>query len=143
MKVILNEKRIFMRKVGGLGIDGVLVMIMLMYIVNFYCIFVYCVCYRLNFVVSQVCKNILLMVNFSNIISVIYNYICQFLQRLERLKDLNEIIREKNIKLKKIYEIYWFSMGDVVFVIIRNYEVFFFISEEVVFGDFIGVGLNK
>lgn len=143
MKVILNEKRIFMRKVGGLGIDGVLVMIMLMYIVNFYCIFVYCVCYRLNFVVSQVCKNILLMVNFSNIISVIYNYICQFLQRLERLKDLNEIIREKNITLKKIYDIYWFSMGDVVFVIIRNYEVFFFISEEVVFGDFIGVGLNK
>lgn len=84
------------------------------------------------------------MVNFINIISVIYNYICQFLQRLEYLKDLNEIIREKNIKLKKIYEIYWFSMGDVVFVIIRNYEVFFFfISEEVVFGDFIGIGLNK
>lgn len=84
------------------------------------------------------------MVNFINIISVIYNYICQFLQRLERLKDLNEIIYEKNIKLKKIYEIYWFSMEDVVFVIIRNYEVFFFfISEEVVFGDFIGIGLNK
>lgn len=140
-----------MKKVGGLGIDGVLVMIgylngviMLMRIDNFYCIFVYCVCYRLNFVVSQVCKNILLMANFINIISVIYNYICQFLQRLERLKDLNEIICEKNIKLKRIYEIRQFSMGDVVFVIIRNYEVFFFfISEEVVFGDFIGIGLIK
>lgn len=60
------------------------------------------------------------------------------------MKDLNEIIREKNIKLKKIYEIHWLSMGDAVSAIIRNYEALFLLtSEEAALGDPTGIGLNK
>jgi len=46
------------------------------------------------------------------------------------LKDLNEIIREKNIKLKTIYEIHWLSMGDAVSAIIRNYKALLLLPSE-------------
>ena len=125
MKAILNEKCIPMRKVGRLGTDGASVMTghlngltMLMRTDN-----PHCVCHRLNLAVCQACKNIPLMANLTNITSAIYNHICQSPQRSECLNecDLNEIIREKNIKLKRIYEIRWLNMGDAVSAIIRNY----------------------
>lgn len=75
---------------------------MLMPTGNPHCISVHCVCHRLNLAVSQACKNIPLMANLTNIISAIYNHICQSPQTSESSKDLNEIIREKNIKLKRI-----------------------------------------
>ena len=60
------------------------------------------------------------------------------------MKDLNEIIREKNIKLKRIHEIRWLSMGDAVSAIIRNYEALLLLtSEEAALGDPTGIGLNK
>lgn len=60
------------------------------------------------------------------------------------MKDLNEIIREKNIKLKRINEIRWLSMGDAVSAIIRNYEALLLLtSKEAAFGDPTGIGLNK
>ena len=106
MKEILNEKPIPMRKVGGLGTDGASVMTghlngvtMLMRTNNPRCISVHCVCQRLHLAVSEACKNILAMANLTNIISAIYNHICQSPPRSEHLKDLNEIIREKNIKM--------------------------------------------
>lgn len=139
-----------MGEVGGLGTDGASVMTghlngitMLMCTDNPHCISVQCVCHRLNLAVSQACKNIPLMANLTNIISAIYNHNCQSPQRSERLKDLNEIIREKNIKLKRIYEIRWLSMGDAVSAIIRNYEALLFTSEEAALGDPTGIGLNK
>ena len=81
------------------------------------------------------------MANLTNIISAIYNHICQSPQKAARLK---EVIREKNIKLKRIYEIRWLSMGDVVRAIIRNYEALLLLtSEEAAVGDPIAIGLNK
>lgn len=151
MKGILNEKRIPMRKVGGLGTDGASVMTghlngvtMLMRTDNPHCISVHCVCHRLNLAVSQACKNVPDMSSLTNIISAIYNYICQSPKRAERLKDLNEIIQEKNIKLKRIYEIRWLSMGDAVTAIIRNYEALLLLtSQEAALGDPTAIGLNK
>ena len=117
---------------------------MLMCTDNPHCISVHCVCHRLNLAVSQACKNIPLMANLTNIISAIHNHICQSPQRSEHLKDLNEIIREKNIKLKRIYEICWLSMGDAVSAIIRNYEALRLLtSQESAREDPTGIGLNK
>ena len=151
IKAILNEKRIPMQKIGGLGTDGASVMTghlngvtMLMCTNNPHCISVHCVCHRLNLAVTQACKNIPLMANLTNIISAIHNHICQSPQRSEHLKDLNEIIREKNIKPKRIYEICWLSMGDAVSAIIRNYEALRLLtSQESAREDPTGIGLNK
>ena len=92
---------------------------MLMHTDNPHCFSVNCVSCRLNLAFSQACKNIPVMANLTNI-STIDNHICQSPQRAEHLKDLNEVIREKNIKLKRIYEIRWLSVGDAVYAIIRN-----------------------
>lgn len=151
IKAILNEKRIPMQKIRGLGTDGASVITghlngvtMLMCTDNPHCISVHCVCHRLNLAVSQACKNIPLMANLTNIISTIHNHICQSPQRSERLKDLNEIICEKNIKLKRIYEICWLSMGDAVSTIIWNYEALLLLtSQESAREDPTGIGLNK
>ena len=94
MKAILNEKRIPMRKVGGQGTDGASVVTghlngvtMLLCTDNPHCISAHYVCHRLNLAVSQACKNIPLMANLTNIISAIYNHICQSPQRVfERFK---------------------------------------------------------
>ena len=59
------------------------------------------------------------------------------------MKDLNEIIHEKNIKLKRIYEIRWLSMGDAVSAIIRNYEALLLLTSEAALGEPTGIGLNK
>ena len=78
------------------------------------------------------------------IVSSIYNYVSQSSKRASKLKDLNEILEEKkNIKLKKIFEIRWLSMGDTVLAIIRNYEALLILtSEEATLGDPIAIGLH-
>ena len=149
-KQILADSGIDIKKVLGLGTDGASVMTghlngitPLIHEDNPFCVCVHCVCQRLNLAVSQSCKEIDEMKTLITIVSSIYNYVSQSSKRASKLKDLNEILEEKDIKLKKIFEIRWLSMGDAVLAIIRNYEALLILtSEEAALGDPIAIGLH-
>ena len=128
-KQILADSGIDIKKVLGLGMDGASVMTghlngitALIHEDNPFCVCVHCVCHHLNLAVSQSCKEI------------------------DEMKTLIAIVssgRKKNIKLKKIFEIRWLSMGDAVLAIIRNYEALLILtSEEATLGDPIAIGLH-
>ena len=111
---------------------------------NLHCICIHCVCHHLNLAVSQACQNIPEMQSLIAVISGVYNYVSGSPQRAERLKELNELLEQKNIKLKRIYKIRWLSMGDAVSAIIRNYEALLMLtSSEGLLGDPTEIGLNQ
>lgn len=149
-KQILADSDIEITKVLGMGTDGAAVMTghfsgvtALIHEDNPFCVSVHCVCHRLNLAVSQSCKDIAEMQTLTTIVSTIYNYISQSSKRAAKLKDLNEILGEKNIKLKRIFEIRWLSMGDAILAIIRNYEALLILtSNEAAQGDPIAIGLH-
>ena len=150
-KEILSGKKIAMTKVCGLGTDGASVMTghmngvrALIHEDNPHCICIHCICHRLNLAVSQACQNIPEMQSLTAVISGVYNYISSSPRRAEQLKELNELLEQKNIKLKRIYEIRWLSMGDAVCAIIKNYEALLMLtSSEGLLGDPIAIGLNQ
>ena len=91
----------------------------------------------------QACKNVPEMETLTTIISAIYNYVSQSAKRADCLKSLNDLLREKNIKIKRIFEIRWLTIGEAVTAVIKNYEALMLTSEEAALGDPSAIGLNK
>ena len=73
-----------------------------------------------------------------------YNYTRSSPKRAEQLKELNELLDQKNIKLKRIYDIRWLSMGDTVCATRKNNEALLMLtSSEGLLGDPTAIGLNQ
>lgn len=151
MTEILRDKNIPMTKVCGLGTDGASVMTGHLNGVtaqihedNPHCICTHCVCHRLALAVSQACKDIPIMQSLIAVISAIYNFVSHSPRRAQQLKDLNDLLEQKNIKLKRLYEICWLSMGESVTAIINDYEALLLLtSQEAAEGDPVAIGLNQ
>lgn len=138
---ILRAKNIpiSMTKVCGLGTDGASVMTGHLSGVT-----AHCICHRLALAVSQACKNIPNMQNLVAIIGAVYNYISQSPKRANQLKELNDLLVTKNIKLKRFYEVRWLSMGESVRAIIHNYEALLVLTcQEAAEGDLVAIGLHQ
>ena len=95
IKTALTDFNIPIQKVVNLGADGAAVMSSdlngvngLMKQLNPYCIYVHCVCHRLNLAVSQACKNNDTMKTLSTIVGTVYNFVQQCSTRLQKSKTL-------------------------------------------------------
>ena len=135
------------KKVVGLGTDGASVMASsnnglngLMKLQNPYCIYVHCVCHRLNLAVSQVSKEIPVMKALTKIISAVYNYV-QY-SKLDQFVDIAAILDCDTVKFKRLYDIRWLSMGESILAIMRNYEALMvLLSQDAGAGDPVAIGL--
>src|SRR6218665_1344055 len=117
-------------KVVGLGADGASVVASdlngvngLMKQLNPYCVFVHCVCHRLNLAVSQACKKIESLKVISTIVCTVYSFVQQSSKRLQTFKDIARFLNSDCLKFKPLYEIRWLSMCECVLTPICNYEV--------------------
>ena len=146
---VLKHFEVPYKKVVGLGTDGASVMASdrnglngLVKRENPFCIYVHCVCHRLNLAVSQVCKDMPVMKALTKTISAIYNYV-QY-SKLDQFLDIAAILELDAVKFKRLYEIRWLSMGDSITAIIRNYEaLIILISKDAAEDDPVAIGLNK
>lgn len=146
---VLKEFGIAFRKVVGLGTDGAAVMASsnnglngLMKIQNPFCVYVHCVCHRLNLAVSQVSKHFPAMKALTKIISSVYNYV-QY-SKLDKFLDIASILESDVVKFKKLFEIRWLRMGESIVAIIRNYEpLMVLLSQDAAADDPVAIGLYQ
>ena len=91
--------------------------------------------------VTQACRVIPDMQSLTGIISAIYNFVSQSSKRTEQLKELNNLLEQKNIKLKKLFDVCWRSMGEAI---VKNYESLLILTnQEAANGDPVATGLSK
>ena len=84
------------------------------------------------------------MQSLTGIISAIYNFFSQSSKRAEQLKELNNLLEQKNIKLKRLFDVRWLSMGEAVSAIIKNHEPLLILTtQEAAKGDPMAIRLNK
>ena len=111
---------------------------------NPFCVTIHCVCHRLNLVVSQTCRDIPNLQSQTGIISAIYNFVSQSPKCKEQLKELNNLLEQKNIKLIRLFDVRWLSIGETVSAIIKNYEPLLILtSQETAKCDPVAIALNK
>nr|XP_006822498.1 PREDICTED: zinc finger protein 862-like [Saccoglossus kowalevskii] len=151
LKDELRDKGVKFRRMVGFGADGANVMASdmngvtgLIHQDNPYSVCIHCVCHRLHLAVSQACKNIPEMVLLNDTLSTLYAYISRSPNKLQKFKDFAELIGQKAIKLKRIFDIRWLSMGEAVLAVLKNYEpLVMMIEDEAATGDPTAIGLHQ
>ncbi|XP_074662800.1 zinc finger protein 862-like [Tubulanus polymorphus] len=77
-------------------------------------------------------------------VSTIYTFVQLASTRLQRFKEIAELLETDVLKFKKLYEIRWLSLGRCLVTIIRNYEpLVVFLSQEAADGDPVAQGLYE
>ncbi|XP_071793337.1 zinc finger protein 862-like [Asterias amurensis] len=147
----LASYKVPIRKVVGLGTDGASAVASdinglngLITADNPYCIFVHCVCHRLNLAVSQASQKVKEMQALRMTIAAIYNFIQLSPKKLQMFKDIASLMDISTLTFKRLYEIRWLSMGQCVKSIIRNYAPLIVLaSQEADDGDPVASGLYQ
>ncbi|XP_011403997.1 PREDICTED: SCAN domain-containing protein 3-like [Amphimedon queenslandica] len=147
-----EDKAITLEKVLGLSTDGARAMTGLregltgyMKRANPYIVPIHCIAYRLSLATSQASKQITCLQRYKRVLVSIYSYFSHSSVRLDRLREIQNVLDSPVLKYKQLYYVRWLSLHIAVSAVQRTLPalISFFDNEASQYEDPAARGLTK
>jgi hypothetical protein len=149
---VLEDYGVSSNKCLGFGSDGASVMTgrengvaALLKRVNPYLLSIHCVAHRLSLASSQAASGITTIAQYRKTLSALYGHFSHSTVKNYELREIQKVLDEPEIKLKKLYDVRWLSFQNVVGTVRRTLTSFFVYFENVVEqeGDATAIGIHR
>ena len=103
----------------------------------------HCVAHREPLAVSQAYSSIAYFVRLENILKSIYSHFSHSSCRIEKLKEIFDLLDQKFLRVRKLHDVRWLSRYEAVNTIVKTYTPLLVYFEDVSQSDVVAEGLAK